>query len=239
MFDFTQIKFNSTYHTYTLGGRRLQNVTRLVSEVKRPFDREGISKKKAAELGVPQEFILAEWDAKRDAAIERGKETHAHIEWVLKGGNYLDPVLSLNDYSAEVLAFNGFWTRASEQMEVYQVEWVVGDGELGIAGTIDTVFYSHKTQQYHLFDWKTGTIERSSPWGKMLSPFGGYDDCNLNHYSLQLSIYRLILEKNTGLALGNSYIVNLAEGGWHIDPAVDLREIAGGWLKEKVAQVEN
>lgn len=237
MLDFTQIKFNPTYHTYTYANQRLTNVTKLVSQVKRPFDRDGISKKKADEKGIPQEFILAEWEESGRRGRELGSRVHRHIEQVLRGTVDLsDPILQLNDQPAEILAFETFWAKASSNLTPYRIEWVVGDAELGIAGTIDTVTQHGGTGQYHLFDWKTGKLEHESGFGKMLPPFDDLDDCALNHYSLQLSIYTLILRRNADLNPGASYLVHLTDQ-CEIIKAIDLTERAEAWLKERAREL--
>ncbi len=232
MFD--QISFNPTYHTYTLDGKRLKNVTSLVNEVKVPFDREGISARQAKEKGVPQEFILDEWEENGRIAREKGSKTHHYILQRLTGAMDDDPILALNETIPEMDSFDRFWQKAQANMEADQVEWVVGDVELGIAGTIDLVLFHRGTGLYHLFDWKTGKFEYRSEWNRfMLPPFDHLDDCHLNHYSLQLSLYKLILQRNTDITLGDSYIVHLTDD-YQIAKAIDLTEQAEAWLIDRL-----
>lgn len=227
--DFDQIKFNPSFHTYTCDDKRLKNVTSLVSKVKRPFDREGMSAKKAQERGITQAEILAEWDGKATASREKGTFVHEHIEQVLTNGLIDDPILALNETLPEVEAFNNFWSKAAERLIPYKTEWIVGDIELGIAGMVDAVMFCPGTGQHHILDWKTGKLESENGFGNMLQPFDHLDDCSLNHYSLQLSIYQIILQRNTELDLGPSYLVHLTDT-FRIVKARDLMEAAQSWL---------
>ena len=226
--DFSQIKFNPQHHTYTLGDQRLRNVTSFVSGFKPPFDADYWAGRKADEREITVDEIKAEWRAKGDASRERGQRVHEHIEAVLQGRVQTDdPFLAMNEALPEERAFDHLWqNKFSSMVEVHKTEWVIGDADLGIAGTADAVLRARDTQLWHLWDWKTGKkFNASSPYGKfLLPPFDDLDECELNVYSLQLSVYRLIIERNTGLELGPSYIVYLSKsGGWKIYEAVDLR----------------
>lgn len=54
-----------------------KSVSWLISMVKQPFDREGLSKKIAEKEGVSQQEILDRWDSKKNKACERGTKVHA------------------------------------------------------------------------------------------------------------------------------------------------------------------
>ena len=46
-----------------------------------------------------------------------------------------------------------------------------------------------------------------SQWGKKgLGPVAHIDDTTFNHYALQVSLYRYILEKNYGIKAGHGYL---------------------------------
>lgn len=133
-----------------------------------------------------------------------------------------------------MMAFETIWakSRDSLQLEVCQVEWVIGDVKLKIAGTADTLLYSQKTGQYHLWDWKTGSkFTDKNRFQALLHPFNDLDECELNTYSLQLSLYRLILARNTELELGDSYLVYLNPmGDYVLYKALNLSERLEQWL---------
>lgn len=233
---FSEIVFDKVSHTYRLDGRRLPSVTSLVNRLKPPFDADYWAQRKADERGVEKAAILAEWEAKRQAGFERGTRVHEYIAGVLQGDQLVDdPFLGLNARLPEMAAFDELWKQLCREMKVRAIkaEWIVGDGEMGFAGTLDALLYSETTNQFHIFDWKTGDKFRvANGFQTLLSPFGDLDDCELVAYSLQMSFYRLAVERNAGLVLGDSYLVHLdGAGEFHIHGALDLRERAEAWLR--------
>lgn len=238
--DFNQIIFNPTYHSYTYQGQRLASVASTVYKLRPPFDPDGtIAAKSAAKAGVTVEEIKAQWEAKRQASMDRGSRVHGEIAKLLdpteEEVKQLDPYLALNIDLPEVKVFKSLWAEMLNSGNMaFNVEWVVGDAELGLAGTCDLLAHNIQTG-YHLLDWKTGgKFDTSNRFGKLLAPFDDLDDCEFNIYSLQLATYRLMIERNAGLSLGDSYIVHLREDGHQFHKALDLRERVLGWLRANV-----
>lgn len=231
---FAEIVFNKEEHTYTLNGRALPSVTGLLKQVKPPFEREYWAERKAAERGVPAEAVLAEWEEAGRRSMAYGREVHAYIEQMLLGvADPGDPFLRLTERLPEMESFERFWGVMAGEMTVQHVEWVIGDAELGVAGTTDAVLFSPETGRYHLWDWKTGgKFNTHNRFGrKLLPPFEYLDDCELSVYSLQLSAYRLVVERNTDLAVGDGYILHLGKDGYfRAYQALDLRDAVKAWL---------
>ena len=76
----------------------------------------------------------------------------------------------------------------------------MGDKEWGITGMIDQLFYNEKSQKLEIWDWKTNkAIKENNKWQQFKEPLSHLDVCELNTYSLQLSFYKLIVERNTEL----------------------------------------
>lgn len=234
--DFSQIKFNSRYHRYWYDGRELTSVSKTLGRIKPPFDAPTIAARVADREGRTVEAVLAEWDRKRQSGLSRGTQVHQYIERVLHGEFSVrsDPVLDLNETLPEIGAFDQFWRRLQGAIapQVEQIEWVVGDAALGVAGTLDALLLDTNQGTLHLFDWKTGSKFRTdNPWQTLLPPFDDLDDCELINYSLQVSLYRLMIERNTDLELESGYIVHLAEdGSYQTFEALDLGEPLLAWL---------
>lgn len=232
---FADIVFNEQYHSYAYQGRRLTSVSKIIAPLKPTTNWDAKAQKTAAERGVGVEVVKAEWEANRQKAMARGSRVH---EWIAKRLTdrlpvFPDPFLAMNERLPEMDGFERFWSeRPDAGSPAMWVEWVVGDAELGIAGTIDAVVPGKDT--LHLFDWKTGkSFTTENRFSKLLAPFNDLDDCDLTNYSLQLSLYRLIVEHNTDLALGDSYIVHLdGDGSYTVYKADDLRERLIEWLEE-------
>lgn len=232
--NFNEIIFDQKYHSYTYHGHKLASVTRTVNTLKPPFDRDGLATAAARKRGVDVATILAEWDAARDRGMARGTQVH---EWIARKLNGYQPssddvFLALNDKLPEMSAFDVLWQHLDTMTQVHAVEWVVGDAGLGIAGIIDAVLLDTKSGEYNLWDWKTGkAFTEENQFQNLLPPFDDLDDCDLYTYSLQISTYRLIVERNTDLVVGDCYIVHFDQfGTYQIHKALDLRERVEKWL---------
>ena len=88
-------------------------------------------------------------------------------------------------------------------------------------GTIDLLLLDKKTGIYNIMDWKTSKRIDSKAYrnkkGNHLVT-ANIDDCNFNHYALQLSLYRYILETYYGLNISEQMIIHLMESdciGYH------------------------
>lgn len=233
---FSDIIFDETYHAYYLHGKRLNNVTAKIKELQKPFDREGIAQRVSAKLGKIVGEVLTEWEDKGEKARRLGIAVHEHIAQALLNQlpeqNGQTSFLDLNNKLPEIERFDRLWEKLNGTMgiEAKWVEWVIGDEDLGLAGTVDSVLYDPSSELYHIWDWKTGKFDLNNQFENLLSPFDHLDASKLHIYSLQVSLYRLILERNTGLQLGDSYLVHLTPEGHQIYEAVDLREPLLAWL---------
>jgi hypothetical protein len=78
---------------------------------------------------------------------------------------------------------------------------------------LDQLFWNIKMKELQVWDWKTNKeIAKYSIYKqRMLAPIAHMHDCEYNKYSLQTSLYKYIIEKNTGLKIGNCYLVHLTE----------------------------
>jgi len=87
------------------------------------------------------------------------------------------------------------------------------DGALAVCtGSVDMLFKDPIVDNgLIIMDWKRSKeIKMSSAYGKGTNPLTAQlDDCNYNHYSLQLTIYKQILEQYYGYTITGCYIVVL------------------------------
>lgn len=236
--DFSQIIFDASEHTYTYQGHRLTGANRKIKEIQQPFNREQAAQRVSERQHRTVEDILTEWTLKGDAGKQKGVEVHEHIMKVLTGDNgpVEDPFLVVNKPLPEITAFNDVWTaiRPDIILEPDFVEWVIGDQDLAVAGTLDTMFYSHKTELLHIWDWKTGKFEHYNRFQNLLPPFQDLHDCQMNVFSLVTSLYRLMVERNRpDLSLGDPYLVHLSSSGhYQIHRAFDFRVRLLAWLEQ-------
>ena len=149
-----------------------------------------------------QQDILDEWDKTNRESCERGTKIHADLENSMynMGAN-----VSLKRFGIGG-KFVGDKGRTNLDLEngvypEYLISRTSKDGILKIAGQIDLLVKNGN--EITICDWKTnkeiktkgGFDTRLKQTAKMLYPLNRLDDCNLNHYNLQLSTYAWMVKK--------------------------------------------
>lgn len=103
------------------------------------------------------------------------------------------------------------------------MEFVVGDPENRLAGTLDALFYNSQSEEYELWDYKTDKeIKFTNNYGQMIQGFN-VQDCENEKYSIQVGIYKYILEKYTSIKIPSCFIAhfNYRTGVTEILKAID------------------
>jgi hypothetical protein len=231
----SDVVFNQADHSYWLDGRRLESVTTVVKSIVPAFDRDKVAGCVSSRRGIPVETVLLEWETKSAVALEKGTRVHAYIEDVMAG--IVDPVLSaVNEKLPEMLAFDLAWRSLRDRLnaEVVGREQIVASAALGIAGRVDAILrltLPDGTAAMCIFDWKTGKFSDRNPFESLLKPFSDLPNSEVHVYSLQTSLYRLILEED-GESYHHSYLVHLSEHGtYRAYRSIDYRDRLRGWKR--------
>ncbi len=227
---FAQIDFNKELHQYSLGSSSLTSVTKLLSNFKKPFEAEYWAKLKAQETGKDFSQIIAEWNAKRDTAQLRGSNFHRYIESRLNNINLeQNSEADSNLLDCEHLKLlrplaDKFCCDIEGKMEPIVSEFIIGNVNLGVAGTIDQLFFNYKSRQLEIWDWKTNANFNLNSRYRLINGLEHLEDCELILYSLQLQLYRRILSDTTSLQIGNCYLAwfNEKNLNYKIYRALDL-----------------
>jgi hypothetical protein len=149
-----------------------------------------------------QQNILDEWDEENRKSCERGTKIHSEIE----NSFYNHP----DDITLQKFGIGGKFKCKKDYNELdleYGVypEYLIyrdsDDGILRIAGQIDLIIKSgneivlcdHKSNKK--IDLKGGFNTSTKSTAKMKYPLNNLEDCNFNHYQLQLSTYAWMLQK--------------------------------------------
>jgi ATP-dependent exoDNAse (exonuclease V) beta subunit len=233
--DFSHITKDEATHTYTTHeGQVLRNVTALIQSLQIPFDAPYHAGRKAAERGTTAAVILAEWEQNRTTAKARGTWFHTHIQHRLTDQPIADETLL-----PEMIAFDHWWedTRAGTAgLSPIRSEWVIGDVALGIAGTLDALLVDAHGHLV-LYDWKTGKrFNTYNRFDSLRAPFSDLPDCELYRYSMQLSLYRLILRRAGVSPVTGTYILHFGpNGGYQRYTALDFTDRLEAWLTRQPA----
>lgn len=215
------IIFNDADHSYkSIDGDNIDwiSVTTLISNFKKPFDAKGIAakvskNKRSKWYGIEPETILKIWDDESQRAMTLGTFYHNQREADLCS------LASIEKEGVTIPVFipnvepNGIKVAPSQKLEsgVYP-EHMVYLKSAGICGQSDLVEVVN--DKIYIIDYKTNKeikTESFVNWegisDKLSFPLQHLDDCNFNHYALQLSIYMYIMLKhNPKLKPGKMYI---------------------------------
>lgn len=131
--------------------------------------------------------IKNQWLENGRVASEAGTLMHADIEHF-----YND--LEVENDSSEFNQFLQFYEDHSD-LEIYRTEWMIFSDILKITGSVDAIF-KNSDGTLSIGDWKRSKEISMNSFGDKRGkfPFEHLPDCNYYHYSLQLNLYRIILE---------------------------------------------
>jgi len=216
------IKFNATDHSYKSidinEDIKWVSVTTLISHFKKPFNAEQVAKKvskskRSKWYNISPEKIQSIWKAEADRATTLGSFYHDQREndicalASMEREGITIPVISpLSQKEGIRFAPNQRLTDG-----VYP-EHMVYLKSAGICGQSDLVEIVNG--KVNIIDYKTNKeikTESFVNWegqsDKLSAPLSSLDDCNFNHYALQLSIYMyIILKHNPKLKPGKIFI---------------------------------
>jgi hypothetical protein len=207
----TNFVFDPIEHIYRYNGKIMYGTTSFLQRFVKPFESDFWAQKKADEAGITKEEILAQWDAKRDRSCDLGHMVHEYIE-----NFYLYEKTDLtNDEEANlrIEKFHSIYDSRLKPLIPIASELKVFSKIWNIAGTIDQLYWYDGNVV--IGDWKTNKkikTDKDYCFGWLLPPFQEYKDNELNKYSLQISIYRLILEE-IGIDTHYGFICHIPEKG--------------------------
>lgn len=200
-------------HLYYIDGvaGRYQSVTTFIHELFPPFDREASartilrsksyltsqSREQYEYHGMSKEEIWASWEE----ASRLGTEMHAKIEhyW-----NESYDVFSEEAMQIRELGFFRSFLADFPHLRAYRTEWMVFHEELRLSGSIDMVFQDPDGEEgvdVWIYDWKRcKNIRKPYPSCDpgSVACTENLKNVNVHHYSLQLNLYKYILETKYG-----------------------------------------
>lgn len=220
---FNHIKYFDEPHKYFDGEREFVSATTFIGKFKPKFDTETIAEDYAKRRGLNVDDVISDWDYKRDRSTIKGTLVHDYAEnfWMNKVFPY-DGREAIKRFGTDSVEeafkkckniFHKFYEDASKNLLPIKMEWVIGDKDFNVAGMIDGLFYNKKSNCLEIYDYKTNKeIKVKNDFNQTFSnPIDHLDICEINTYSLQLSLYKYIIEKNTNLKIGNCYLVWINE----------------------------
>jgi len=226
--------FEEEAHTYHYRDIKYDSVTSYIKRFKTPFDKGFWSKKKAAERGVDVSVVLDEWQGKADVANDLGTRVHKWIEDFWSGDAKELTEEDEPAFAERIGKFMDLHEQRFKNLVPLSSELKIFCRKWKLAGTIDQPFLMWDEKQnkvlFLIGDWKTNKEFRSDdhPKGrykKLLHPFSHLWENHLNEYSIQVSLYRLMLEEEIGIESHGGFLCHIGpEGPAKIHPIKDLRD---------------
>ena len=221
---FNKFTFFEEDHHYECNGKRVGvSVTRLIEEYSNPFDQQAIAEKVALRDNKDITQVLQEWEYKNKFACEKGHFAHEFAQSLWSGIIYQENIKSglediktpLNKIKQQAI---NFYNDFKDKFIHIQDEQLVGSEEYDISSAVDHLFLDNEGNVW-LIDYKTNSIlkgynddEKNRRYTKkMLIPLQNLKDDSLNHYYLQLSIYKYLIEKYTNIKIYKTMIVYMSE----------------------------
>jgi ATP-dependent exoDNAse (exonuclease V) beta subunit len=206
----TKLKFVAKTHKYSIGENTLTSVTQFISQFFKEFNENEmakimsfVSKKK----GIKGQGIRY-WKKHWKQMSQHGTRVHQFLEEYITLGEkdtYTEPD------TQKILAGISYLALTKEALGKeweFKPEVKIFNESLGMAGTIDLMIVKNK--EVYLVDWKTNKkIEMIGYKGaKAKAPVSHLPDCNYVKYSLQLNLYRHLLEQQ-GYTIKGMTLVHL------------------------------
>jgi hypothetical protein len=204
-------------HKYYVNGKELISVTTLIHKYVDEFDEDKWSEIKANDYGLKQREVIRAWKFINKKGTMKGSIIHDYTENLFLNKVFKYPIEEIiaefgfdpikEEYDITKKHIDNFYKRISNILIPVKTELVVYDPESMIAGMIDMLFYNKKTKQYELWDWKTNKEFSKECDRYMKDELFTVQESDMNIYSLQLSLYKYIIEKTTSIKLGDSFVV--------------------------------
>ena len=210
--------FDQDHHDEYKGKRVGMSATRLIEEYTQDFDAQNIALKVAIKEDKTVSDVLDEWKYKNDFACHKGSTCHEYVQslWSKEKWKY-DKFDNSTEYiNATKKIFKQakqFKKDFDERFEHLADEYVIGSEEYDIASAVDHLFINKYTGGLVLIDYKTNSdIHKNEKYAKKMKvPLHKLKDFTLNHYYIQLSIYKFIIEKYTDLKIESMHIIYMSE----------------------------
>ena len=227
-------------HHYEYKGQRVgMSVTRLIEEYTNEFDSQAIAEKVAVRDNKSVQEVLDEWEYKNKFACEKGSTCHEYAqslwsgeEWIYKpfNNNCEEYQQAVKKICSQAIMFKYDY---QDRLEHLADEYVIGSEEYDIASAIDHLFINKLTGGLVLVDYKTNSdIHKTEKYAKnMKVPLSHLKDYTLNHYYIQLSIYKYLVEKYTNLKIEEMFIV------WFSENIDNYEIIEIPYLKKEVEEI--
>ena len=236
---FSDFKFYEENHSYTYKGKPISiGATGLIGQYCNEFDAQAVAERVATRDNKSVQEVLDEWEYKNKFACTKGSTCHEYAQTLWSEEQY-----KINRFDESQEYYNAiekiqyqadnFYNDYKDRLEHLYDEYVIGSEEYDIASAIDHLFINKLTGGLVLVDYKTNSdIHKNERYAKQMKvPLSHLKDYTLNHYYIQLSIYKYLVEKYTNLKIEEMFIV------WFSENVENYEIIEIPYLKDEVIKI--
>ena len=217
------IRFNEYRHTYTDNyGVKYTSGTKFVGQFFPKFDAVSVSKMCAAGNNPKYadrspEDIQAEWSVNGRQASDEGTNIHEYAEGLISGWDVKFLPRPMTDRCRAM--YPHIKSIVARLLNLYQfiaAELIIFSPEWRLSGMIDLLMWDPATKAVLILDWKTNKDAPADTGSRQTGfpPLEHLPDNKLNHYRLQLALYRKIIEKEKYFP----GVSNFRQGLIHLSP---------------------
>jgi len=205
---------------------KFRSPTGILEEFKEHFDSVYQSKRyvKKHKLDITWEELMEQWAEKGRKASDEGTTLHAYSEALWNGWGMEKPDLPKADLVDEMFA------ELSKTYSLVKTELLVYSTVVKLAGQVD-LLVKDKNNDLFLMDYKflKGSIDKKSWFNPrtrkykfMKGPFSHLHDCKLSHYSIQMSMYQMLMGK-VGEKIKNKVLIVVTPDGVEYEDGIEMK----------------
>lgn len=222
------IEFQENGHVYYVKKKRgYKSITTVVHNAFEKFDSDATIDRmmasknweKSKYFGMTKQEIKKQWKDNGAEAAQLGTTMHYLFEYhyndmydseLSSHPKFFQDFMNNNDYE-DTVEYKYFKNFVDDHPELvpYRTEWSVYDESNKLAGSIDMTFIN-EDGTLSIYDWKRcKAIERFNNFNKscIVEGAGHIPDTNYWHYSLQLNLYKMVLETKYGFTVKDLHLV--------------------------------
>ena len=223
------ITFRESPHTYTDNyGARYLSGTGFVGRFFHKFDAEAISLRCSQGVnpkyaGRTPDDIQAEWLAEARRGSSEGDNAHMYAEAMISGWPKDQAPKPISDRCVSLfeqvdMAVTGLLSR----FVFIGAEVVIFSPELKLSGMVDLIMFDPATNEILILDWKQNKeISSRNIWQSGKSPIDHLQATDITKYTLQLSTYQFILNREKYFPTASGFrraLIHLQPDGFNIIP---------------------
>lgn len=199
-----EVQFDEASHRYYIGNDTYTSATQLIEQFKNKFETQKMSEWMSYRYGNTPQYWIAKWKKENGDSLKRGNGIHAREEkrLLVKGYDLMPYPVPVHEHAGDIVYYNlpdGIYP----ELKLWRNDCrIAGRADKIVLMTLATGKDKRPQRFMNIDDHKTNKIIRTESfqnretgeYAMMLGPLTHLMDCELVHYTLQLSLYQYMGE---------------------------------------------